>query len=207
MGSTLNTPQETLSDSDKKELRSSRLKLAILIIVPFALMAIAWTMFYTGVGMPVGTANKGELIDPPLQLSDAAPELSSLFENNGQWFFVQQIGRSCDEHCSERLYLSRQIRIAMGKNTHKLQRLFLLDPDTTLAPAFQELLETEHADASIQAVSKQAFDELQASNQSNTDVDLYIADNRGFMMLYYTPEHGYKETMKDLKFLLKYAPE
>ncbi len=200
------------NDISPEQARSNKIKLLILIVVPFALMLIAWGMFYSGVGMPTGTGNKGVLFDPPLQLNElvATGDEPIVASDNFNWFFVLPSTAQCDEDCKQRLYLTRQIRTALGKHTHKIQRLLLLEKELELSPDFQQLMEKEHSDAKVQRISAARLRTLLASEanaaKTNPEKDFYLADFRGFMMLNYNEQHSYKDTMKDVKFLLKYAP-
>lgn len=194
------------------QARSNKIKLVVLIVVPFALMLLAWAMFFSGVGMPNGTGNKGLLINPPLQLNNLLEEHQEPIasSDNFKWFFVFQGASGCNEQCKQRLYLTRQIRTALGKHTHKIQRLMLLDKGVELEAGVQQLLQAEHPDLKVQTINAGAFETLLASDPnaagSNPASDFYLADFRGFMMLNYNEQHTYKDTMKDVKFLLKYAP-
>ena len=195
-----------------EQARSNKIKLLILIFVPFTLMLLAWLMFYSGIGMPTGTGNKGVLINPPLQLNDVREDGTEKIvgPSNFKWFFLLPGTESCDKSCEERLYLTRQIRTALGKYTHKIQRLYLIDSNVELSDDFQTLLEEEHNDLIVQRISASKLQSLLASQgqaaQSQPAKDIYLADFRGFIMMYYNDSHTYKDMMKDIKFLLKYAP-
>ncbi len=192
--------------------KRGRFKLLVLILIPFLLMVLAWLMFYTGVGVPQGTRNKGLLINPPIQLNDTLAQTADpiVVGNNTKWFFLLVGGTDCNELCRQRLYLTRQIRTALGKNTHKIQRLYLKDSGAQLAPELLQLIEEEHPDLLIKNIDINKFKGLlsQHSAAGSTDpaVGYYLADFRGFIMMYYGSEHSYKDTMTDVKFLLKYAP-
>lgn len=199
----------TLSE---QELRANKIKLLILILVPFVLMLLAWFIFYSGVGMPKGTSNKGTLINPPLQVNELLPDGAEpvASRENLQWFFLIPSRAVCDEACEQRLYLTRQIRTALGKHTHKIQRLLLKEAGTELDTDFQALLKDQHSDLKIQDISWARLEQALAGHETaaatNTTAGYYLADFRGFIMMYYGEQHTYKDTMKDVKFLLKYAP-
>ncbi len=196
----------------EQEIRSNKIKLLILILVPFVLMLLAWFIFYSGIGMPSGTANKGLLINPPLQINELLPEGTDpvVDQANLQWFFLVPSTATCDQACEQRLYLTRQIRTALGKHTHKIQRLLLKEAGTELEGKFQTLLNKEHSDLLIQDISwaklEQALARHETASASAPLDGYYLADFRGFIMMYYGEQHTYKDTMKDVKFLLKYAP-
>ncbi|MEM8498392.1 MAG: hypothetical protein AAF542_10250 [Pseudomonadota bacterium] len=193
-------------------IRSNKIKLLILILVPFVLMLLAWFIFYSGIGMPTGTSNRGTLINPPLQVNKVLPEGADLVagRENLQWFFLLPSRAACDEACEQRLYLTRQIRTALGKHTHKIQRLLLKEAGTELDADYQTLLNEEHSDLKVQEISWAKLENALAGHETAaataTTDGYYLADFRGFIMMYYGEQHSYKDTMKDVKFLLKYAP-
>lgn len=196
-----------MSDQDRK----NKTKLLIIILVPFILMLVAWGVFYSGIGMPSGTSNKGLLINPPMQLNDViidgAPNIVE--QDNFNWFFLLPGGSSCFEACQQRLYLTRQIRTALGKHTHKIQRLYLLDEGIKPDEAFEALIQKEHPDLKLTTISRSKLAGLLANTSAaerSPEQGYYLADFRGFIMMYYGEEHIYKDTMKDVKYLLKYAP-
>lgn len=203
------TAPPTMSE---QEIRSNKIKLLVLILVPFVLMLLAWFIFYSGIGMPTGTSNRGTLINPPLQINELLPDGAELVagRENLQWFFLLPSRAVCDQACEQRLYLTRQIRTALGKHTHKIQRLLLKEAGTELDEDFQILLNEEHSDLNVQEISwaklETALAEHDTAAATATTDGYYLADFRGFIMMYYGGQHSYKDTMTDVKFLLKYAP-
>ena len=205
------TDTNTIAPSPE-QARANKIKLLVLILVPFVLMLLAWFIFYTGVGMPSGTSNKGALINPPLQLNELLPDGAEplVHRDNTDWFFLLPSQSTCDEACMQRLYLTRQIRTALGKHTHKIQRLLLKATGTELSTDLQDLLAAEHTDLRVVDIDWAKLEQAMASHESAVNsqpfMDYYLADFRGFIMMFYAEEHSYKDTMHDVKFLLKYAP-
>lgn len=191
--------------------RANRIKLLIIILVPFVLMLLAWAIFYSGFGMPSGTSNNGLLLNPPLQLNDTLEDGAEKIvqSDNLSWFFLLPGSSSCDEACQQRLYLTRQIRTALGKHTHKIERLYLLDSGVEPDAAFSALLDQEHKDLRLVTISRAKLEAMVAASaaaERSLEQGYFLTDFRGFTMLYYGEEHTYKDTMKDVKYLLKYAP-
>ncbi|MGI9292353.1 MAG: hypothetical protein ACR2PS_00090, partial [Pseudomonadales bacterium] len=197
---------------ENQQARINRFKLALLFFIPLLLMGAAYFIYFTGVGIPTGTSNKGLLIEPPVQITGLASlsDTSQWQAGNAMWAFLSPGGSNCDQRCKEDLYLSRQIRAALGKYSHRVQRIYLNQEPQTLASGLQTLLSEEHQDMKILQVDGMAFENLlQPSLPASEQVQalLYVVDPRGFIMLRYDQEHSYKDVIKDMKFLLKYSSE
>lgn len=113
---------------------------------------------------------------------------------------------SCDTACQKKLYLMRQIHTAIGKESLRINTIYL-NLDQKLTPATAELFAKEYPHMQVLTAdgekvkswfTKQApvLDILHAAN-------FYVVDPGGWVMMYYTDEHDYKAVIKDMKFLLK----
>ena len=131
----------------------ARWQLLGLILIPISVVLLATFVFYTRIGMPEGTRNKGILITPPLQLTSialrddrGAPVL--LEEKKDVWTFLLVAQASCDESCKKRFWEVRQTRTALGKYQGHIQRLWLVT-EGTMEPATQQWLQQEHPDIRV----------------------------------------------------------
>lgn len=81
----------------------------------------------------LGTANSGEILSNPSNIRSRSFNASdgsetSLDALEPKWtFMVVNSGETCDATCSELLYLTRQIRIAIGRDFHRIQRVMMVD--------------------------------------------------------------------------------
>lgn len=197
---------------DSKQAKVNRYKLLLLFGIPFMIMAGAYLVYTTGVGIPKGTSNNGVLINPPLQIGDLQTLQPRPFPpaENEHWFFLLPGSGDCDASCRERLYQTRQIRKALGKHTHRVQRVYLNLAGAAPNEELHQFLESEHADLQVANVAPQEFADLVAAAATPPAADeqaFYVADPQGFIMLYYTGEHTGKDTLSDMKFLLKFSQE
>lgn len=195
-----------------RQARRNRFKLLLLLVIPFVIMASAYLVYTTGIGVPTGTSNKGVLINPPLQISDLDSLLPRSFPqaDNKLWFFIVAGSGDCSAACRERLYKTRQIRTALGKYTRRIQRIYMNLSGAAPSPELRQFLDSEHADLQIVSAASQQFANLlgaAATPPQAIEQAFYVADPRGFVMLYYNPEHSGKDTLTDMKFLLKYSQE
>ena len=49
---------------------AARRKFLLIVLMPALAIGAAWLVFYTGVGIPKGTTNRGQLVQPPQQIGD-----------------------------------------------------------------------------------------------------------------------------------------
>lgn len=206
-----NTP--AASTVSPKQVKINRMKLLVLLAIPISMLGLAYFVYFTGIGMPEGTSNKGVLINPPIQLNELAAEGegSLLPKDNALWSFAVIGDEQCLDSCAERLYLTRQIKTSLHKYSEKMQRLYLNVSGKPLSDQLAALIEKEHPGLIVKSIDKHRLDTLLASQAaaqaSDPNADFYFVDRQGFSMLYYTPKHTYKDAIKDVKFLLKHAPD
>jgi hypothetical protein len=111
----------------------------------------------------------------------------------------------CDEHCRTNLYKTRQIRLAVGQDTHRVQRLWLTDEVSSIGkPSW---LQEQHPDLVVvsEGQAKEGFidqfivpkvpDPLAAQR-------VYIVDPIGNLVISYPPDEDAEHILKDLKRLL-----
>ena len=192
----------------------NRRKLLFMFAFPALIVLAATLVYYTGIGVPHRTTNKGELLQPPQQIDD----LQMQTKDGNRWSYATAkpgwslllIGPgSCDADCRQRLYLSRQIRTALGQDAQRVSRLYMsLERDTEAA--FVDHIAAEHGDVQLLHADENAVTAMLA-RAGNSDLiaaqPLFIVDPRGFVMMYYLPRHTGGDILDDLRFLLKYSRE
>ena len=200
--------------TDEKALRASRIKLLLMFLLPLLAIGLSTLVYYTGTGIPRATTNKGVLLIPPrqideLELSDRTGQPWRHSEATQGWGLLTVGAGDCADPCRERLYLTRQIRLALGKNTDRISRYFLMT-DQVLDPGFADYLSTEHEDLQLLHVDPRA---LRAWLGHENDPDplaalpVFIIDPAGFAMMYYLPTHTGGAAISDLRFLLEHSRE
>ena len=102
------------------------------------ILAATWLWYFVERGDidivgALGTANSGEILNNPANIRSRSFTASdgsetSLDALERKWtFMVVNSGEICDATCSELLYLTRQIRIAIGRDFHRIQRVMMVD--------------------------------------------------------------------------------
>ena len=212
--------------------KKNRMALLLIAGIPVTVILVATWLWYFVVrgdldlvGM-LGTANRGTLVQPPRQLDD-----NDLLDERGSGFkyvdldpkwamLVPAANARCDELCETSLYLTRQIRVAMGQDSIRLRRLFISESrvqdtawmvrelsDQRPAPAdFADYLAREHRGVKALILGPGSSSTLFAEYAEDPST-WYLVDPRGWIMMSYNSETTYKEVISDLKFLLKNSSE
>ncbi|SHF34399.1 hypothetical protein SAMN04487965_1988 [Microbulbifer donghaiensis] len=172
----------------------------------------AYIVFYTGVGMPTGTINQGELLQPPVNINqltftdgDGAP--LQLGEGHPKWRYLILPGAECAAECEQLLYTSRQVHVRLGEKADRVERLLVTA--TPLTDEEQEKLRREHPRLRIVQQPPESLLELQQQTAlaNIAETKLLLIDQRGFAMMAYDNHHSGNELLKDIKRLLKYSYE
>ncbi|MEC8527234.1 MAG: hypothetical protein VXY63_07845, partial [Pseudomonadota bacterium] len=119
--------------------RGGRAILLLIAGLPVTMiLAATWLWYFVERGDidivgALGTANSGEILSNPVNIRSQSFTASdgsetSLDALEPKWtFMVINSGETCDATCSELLYLTRQIRIAIGRDFHRIQRVMMVD--------------------------------------------------------------------------------
>lgn len=212
---------------DVEQVTSGRMTLLLIAGIPvIVILASTWMWYYVASGKldvvgALGTANRGELVRPPRQAMEAGWSNASNadFEpvTPPQWtLIVPHRGVSCDATCERRLYTTRQIHMALGKELGRVTRMFVADaPIDSLTLGVDALSDARPLPAS--------FDEYVARDQRGMTVwqsesdsfaknfpeylanqeSWYVMDPNGWVMMRYDNDISYKDVISDLKFLIK----
>jgi len=218
--------------NEKIPAGNNRLVLLTIIGIPLTMiLAATWLWYFVVrgdldlVGM-LGTANSGHLLQPPRQLDDIALRQDGglpidYADLDAKWTLAIPVaGPGCDSNCEHSLYLTRQIHVAMGKESHRIRRLYLSESnvrDTVMdvdrlsdqrpAPAkLKELLETEHRRLKAFTLAEGGYQQLFPEHGEDATT-WYLIDPAGWIMMSYNSEIHYKDVISDLKFLLKNSSE
>src|SRR5512139_640848 len=126
-------PQVDVAEAQRT--RAGRWKLLALLFF-CALPVIASYLSYFVV-RPTARTNYAELIDPArempaLTLTDLQGARVSAESLKGQWLLVVVAGSACDEGCEKRLYMQRQLREMTGRESDRIDKLWLVTDEGAL---------------------------------------------------------------------------
>ena len=122
------SPQQ-LTDEARRTAQG-RLKMLLVLLVCAAPVVASYLTYF--VIRPEGRTNYSELILPTRPLPDELPltdlngapvKAASL---KGQWLLIVVSGGACDSVCEKQLWVQRQLREALGRDKHRLDKVWLI---------------------------------------------------------------------------------
>jgi hypothetical protein len=188
--------------------RSGRRTL-ILLAVFFSLpLLAAWGWyFFAAAWQPMGTTNHGQFVTPPRQIHSArlplalgAGKLSADYLS-GRWTLVYIGPPGCNADCKAALYSTRQVRLAVGKNIERVQRLYLV----TGTPTKRRYLRRQHPDLTVvNAAGPKGQALIRQFTRAAPGKDrIYIVDPLGNLMMSYPQGADAGGLLADLRHLLR----
>jgi hypothetical protein len=206
---------------------SGRLTLLLIAGIPVTvILAATWMWYFVASGQldlvgALGTANKGDLLQPPRQVNDArlldrsGNAWAPVSNRRATWtLVVPQRSPRCDAACEARLFETRQIHMALGKEMGRVDRALVstqaelslavdaLSDERPLPEDFDAYLERDQRGLTLLHGSEEAFARLFPELDAEP-ASWYLMDPAGWIMMRYDPSVGYKDVISDLKFLIK----
>ncbi len=186
--------------SDAPPKKRSLKSLWLIIALTAAPVAASYLLYYFW--PPGRTVNHGELIEPrllpapKLALAGGAPfQLSQL---RGKWLLVSVDSGRCDAHCDRKLLYMRQLRLTQGKNTERVERLWLISDDA--APR-DEAVSQYQGTWIVRAAGADLLKLFPA--QGAVSDHIYLIDPLGNLMMRFPRDPDPRLMIKDLARLLK----
>jgi cytochrome oxidase Cu insertion factor (SCO1/SenC/PrrC family) len=184
--------------------RRSRAQLWILVAIFFAPLLSAFALYYGSGWRPAKTTNHGALIAPPRPLPAVSADSTQSQLFHGKWSLVYLVGATCSDACQQALLQIRQVRLALGDDMRRVQRVLLVFGPCCNADDWQQELPgliTVHVPPTHAQPLLQTF---QASAAPPTVAgQTYVIDPLGNLMMSYAPQSDNKGMLEDLKRLLK----
>ena len=217
--------------NDAVKRQQGRRVLLLIAGIPLSIMLAATVLWWAvaegqfDIVGAMGTANHGELIVPPKSLSqttfsdDGAADL--LWEDLPvKWhFLIVHRGGVCGAICQEKLYQTRQIHIALGKEFNRVGRVLLTDlpadrialtpaaetastATSTFDGALANWIAAEHAGVTALTLPAAEIEQLMPTTLGDGG-HWYVVDPAGWIMMQVANDLYYKDVISDLRFLLK----
>lgn len=202
------------ADTNATQKRHRLMGALVLVIITLP-MLFAYLIYTTGVGMPSGTLNKGELIVPAtslvdLMVTDPQGKLVPLWQQSvdgkPKWHLLIISDGNCVGACMEQLYKARQVHMRLAEKAHRVERTYLAatTPDTD----FLSVLSKDYPHMAVTVMNTDDWqNHFRGTNYTPQPADIIVIDQQGFAMMHYGIEHSGGQMLDDLKRLLKYSYE
>ncbi len=170
--------------------------MALLCVAPVA--AAYWVFYFSP---PSAHTNYGDLLEikplpqEPLTLIDGTPFNMSKLQ--GKWLLMMADSGHCDDYCRYKLFSLHQLRLGQGKNSERIERVWLVTDNVAPAP---ELLK-EYPGTFVVKASNSNLLRTMPSQPLPVD-NLFIIDPLGNWVLRYPHGADSAKIIKDLARLL-----
>lgn len=194
-----------MTEQEKKGLFKHRVKLVVLILVFLSPFVAGWLAFYV-FDLKPGSNHYGTLVQParPLVFPVVGTVDGKMLENDfwKKWTFVVVDNKGCQKQCRENLYYLRQMRIALGRDSDRVQNL-IITPDrvsSDLSVYLQDYPDLTVVDnAGYELINKFEMQGVLTGDQPL----LYLIDPAGNLMMTYPAVNKPKSILSDMRRLLK----
>ena len=188
------------------EIRGAKLKIALVALIFFGPLALAWALYYGLPGATGGAAtNAGELLDPARPLPEVALEPTSDTDSPGgvfqnQWTLLTVAPDGCGESCKARLADTRQVRALLHRRSTRVQRVLITGDSGDAA-----LHESGHPDLRVFRGGGEWWRAFFAKIKPEAagPATIYLIDPLGNWVLFYPAGTPPDAVFKDIKRLLK----
>jgi cytochrome oxidase Cu insertion factor (SCO1/SenC/PrrC family) len=153
---------------------------------------------------PRGHVNYGELLTPQpmpdVSLKAVDGSAFRFADLKGAWILLTADGGACDERCRTKLVYTRQVRLAQGKNSERVERVWLLTDDKSPDAA----LLAEHP--GLHVVSAGGSAALGAlPTQTTPGAHIYVVDPLGNLMMRFPENPDPRRILRDVSRLLRHS--
>lgn len=182
----------------KASAKRSRLTLWLILAICAAPMIGSYAAYYFW--RPAAQTNYGELIEPRLvsdaELAAADGRPFRLAELKGVWVMVMAAPSACDARCRQNLVYMRQVRLAQGRDTGRIERVWVLTDAGVPAAS----LVTEHPGLRIARDPRGAVVNALSARDS-----IHVVDPLGHLMMRFPTDPDPRRVLKDLSRLLRHS--
>ncbi len=189
---------------DQTPPKRGRLVVAGLFLVFFAPMLLAWLLnVERPEWLPSARTNHGELIQPPVSfpLNDLDPVKARLAAHDlfrHKWTLVHVAVQQCLASCDRAMRKMRQIRLALGKDMDRVQRVLVIS--SAAAGHSAEKLKAYDTGVVVIAAAPRWFS---TAGFVHTEAEIYLVDPRGNVVMSYTGQTDPSGLISDLERLLR----
>ena len=191
--------------------KRGRLQMILLLLVCAAPVLASYFTFYV-IKPQGGKTNIGQLVSPvqtmPLDGLDA--------QIQGKWtLLLARPASECkvgNDACVSLLYLKRQVRVAMGKESQRMQLIWLVTDGEVIDPELQKAYDKEVAGFTFIRMPKDQAQKQKLQQWlklDNAETAIHLMDPHGDRMMRFATNPNapdFKKMSKDMEKLLKWNP-
>ena len=184
--------------------------MAALVLLFLGPPLVAAVVFYTDAWRPASTTNHGEMIYPPKAVNAAGftdlegrPYSDGHFR--GKWTIGYLSDGECRGLCQERLYHLRQVRLALGNDAERVQRLLVTSEEGRDSDSVADVLRMyPHLMAAMQPNSGNGIPLADERDSSPVRAgEVFVIDPQGNLMMYYPEDKDPTGLLQDLRKMLR----
>ena len=205
---TVHTMPGPVADDVARRTARGRLKMLLLLVVCAAPVIASYLAYF--VIRPDGRTNYSELILPTRPIPTALP-LADLEGRalraetlKGQWLLVVVSGGACDAVCERYLWIQRQLREALGRDSERLDKVWLIDDAVTPRVETLNAVRSGGASATVLRVPREALATwLAVPRGSRLESHMAIVDPMGDWMMRVPADPDPARLKRDVERLLR----
>ena len=205
---TVHTMPSPVADDVARRTARGRLKMLLLLLVCAAPVIASYLAYF--VIRPDGRTNYSELIlptrpiPPALPLTDLEGRALRAETLKGQWLLIVVSGGACDAVCERYLWIQRQLREALGRDSDRLDKIWLIDDAATPRAETLNAVRSGGAPATVLRVPREALATwLAVPPGSQLESHMAIVDPMGEWMMRVPADPDPARLKRDVERLLR----
>lgn len=192
---------------DERRTKHGRLKMLLVLLVCAAPVIASYFTYF--VIRPEGRTNYSELVQPlravpaELPLANLQGQAVSPSSLKGQWLLVVVAGAACNERCEKNLWLQRQLRESLGRESARLDKVWLINDSVAARPETVQAVTTGVPVTVLRVPPEALAAWLQPATGHSLDEHMYIVDPMGNWMMRAPPQPDAAKLKSDILKLLR----
>lgn len=191
---------------DVQRTKNGRLKMLLVLAICAAPVIASYFTYF--VIRPQARTNYGSLIQPTRSLPElglrrldgtAVPSASL----KGQWLLLVVGPSTCDAACDKRLFMQRQLRQMLGRESERVDKVWIVTDGGQPAPALRAAAEAAPGVTILQADAGAVARWLAPEAGHALEDHLYVVDPMGEWMMRMPADPDPAKVKRDLERLLR----
>ena len=194
---------------DNHQKPTGRRTLYLLFGIAVLPMLAAYTMFFTGWGVPKQTNNRGLLLSDALSLEPlVASEDWQRIGREKKWRLLIPVPASCEDACQKNMYTTRQVHIRLSEKSTRLERI-AVSVGGQLSEDYLAAIAASHPKLKTVAAGQQRWQDwiepVTSELETLGEHAYFLVDQEGYAIMAYGSEHHGNALLSDIKHALKFS--